>query len=229
MSCRNMPENWEPPVPAWCAHLGDSASLVIAYIGVQSLNGDAGNPEAALRFIRSGADAPDHVECGRFNDLAGLVNHVFVCYWRDPLAYSRFAEGSAFAQWLAGGGLLTSDVGVWVEAFRIPLARFETLFSSQSPAGAARLSDHPMTGPVMEHGYWGGMRDRMPASVTGEFSTPLEGIPKVTNHAETLGRRLVLAPPENLCLIRSAQDWSSCSGEERRSYLRDVHPVLKRG
>jgi aldoxime dehydratase len=39
----------------------------------------------------------------------------------------------------------------------------------------------------------------------------------------------VLAAPENLCLIRSAQDWSACQGEERESYLRDVHPILAQG
>lgn len=39
----------------------------------------------------------------------------------------------------------------------------------------------------------------------------------------------MLAAPENLCLIRSAQDWSACRGDERDSYLRDVHPMLKKG
>jgi aliphatic aldoxime dehydratase len=225
----NMPEHWEPPVPAWSACLGHSASLVIAYYGVQSRTGDADDAEAIRRLIVRGADAPDHVEYGRFNDLAGLVNHVVVCYWRDPVAYARFAQGSALAQWLANDGLLHGDLGVWVEAFHIPLTRFETLFSSQRPAGAACLSDQPMTGPIREHGYWGGMRDRVPASATDTLVTALEDVPHDIDDGETRGRRVVLAPPENLCLIRSAQDWSACRGEERASYLRDVHPVLRRG
>ncbi len=81
------------------------------------------------------------------------LNQIFVCYWRDPGAYLRFAQKSAFARWLAEDDLLTSDVGVWVEAFHIPMTRFETLFSSENPAGAARLTDKPMTGPIDEHGY----------------------------------------------------------------------------
>ena len=51
----------------------------------------------------------------------------------------------------------------------------------------------------------------------------------MVDRTETRGRRLLLAAPENLCVIRSAQDWSSCRGDERDSYLSDVHPVLTKG
>jgi hypothetical protein len=228
MPRRNMPDNWEPPVAAWSANFGGSASLAIAYCGVQFHTGDIADSETAFTLVRSGPDAPDHVERGRFEDVTGLVNQIFVCYWRDPSVYVRFAQKSAFARWLAEDDLLTSDVGVWVEAFHIPMTRFETLFSSETPAGAARLTDKPMTGPIDEHGYWGGMRDRIPVSDTHELSSPLPGAPSI-ERTETRGRRLLLAAPENLCLIRSAQDWSSCRGDERKGYLSDVHPVLIKG
>jgi hypothetical protein len=224
-----MPDRWEPPVPAWAANLSGTSSIAIAYCGVQSHTGDSADSEAVYALVRSGPDAPDHVERGRFNDLAGLGNQIFVCYWRDSTAYARFAEQSAFARWLADDALLSGDVGVWLEAFRIPVTRFETLFSSENPAGAARLSDKPMTGPIDEHGYWGGMRDRVPASDTHDLSSPLDSAPGTPDPTETRGRRLALAAPENLCLIRSAQDWSSCRGEELAGYLGDVHPVLTKG
>ena len=229
MPRHNMPDNWEPPVPAWSANFGGSPSLAVAYCGVQSHTGDIADAEAAFALVRSGSDSPDHVERGRFKDVAGIVNQIFVCYWRDSGAYARFAEQSAFARWLTEDALLTSDVGVWFEAFCIPMRRFETLFSSESPAGAARVTAEPMTGPINEHGYWGGMRDRIPASDTHDLSSPLNGAPRTVGRTETRGRRLVLAAPENLCLIRSAQDWSSCRGDERNSYLSDVHPVLTKG
>jgi aldoxime dehydratase len=224
-----MPDNWEPPVPAWSANFGPSPSLSIAYYGVQSHTGGTADSEAAFALVRSGPDAPDHAERGRFTDLAGVVNQILVCYWRDSGTHARFAEQGAFALWLADDARLRGDVGFWVEAFRIPTTHFETLFSSESPAGATKLTDKPMAGPIDEHGYWGGMRDRVPASDTNELSTPLDRVPITSDGTETRGRRLVLAPPENLCLIRSAQDWSSCRGDERESYLRDVHPVLTKG
>jgi hypothetical protein len=229
MPRHNMPDNWEPPVPAWSANFDGTQSLAIAYCGVQSHTGEIADTEAALALVQSGPDAPDHVERGRFKDAAGLVNQIFICYWRDAGAYARFVEQSAFAHWLADDALLTGDIGVWFEAFRIPIRRFETLFSSESPAGAARLTDKPMTGPIDEHGYWGGMRDRIPASDTHDLSSPLNGVPSIANRTEARSRRIVLAAPENLCLIRSAQDWSSCRGGERNSYLGDVHPVLGKG
>ena len=111
-----MPDNWIPPVPAWSADLGSGSSFAIAYCGVQHHTGDTRDSEATFALLRRGPDAPDHIERGRFNDLAGFVNEVFVCYWRVPGSYARFAEKSAFARWLADDARLSDDVGVWVEA-----------------------------------------------------------------------------------------------------------------
>jgi aldoxime dehydratase len=229
MPRQDMPDNWEPPVPAWSADFDGTSSLTIAYCGVQSRSNNTAGSEAACALIQSGPDAPTHVERGRFTDAAGFVNQVFVLYWREPIAYGRFAEQSEFARWMADDALLTGDVGVWFEAFHIPTTRFETVFSSQSPAGAARLSEKPMMGPIAEHGYYGSMRDRIPVSDTDDLSSLLDGVGSMRGPTETRGRRLTLAAPENLCLIRSAQDWSSCRGDERDSYLGEVHPVLMKG
>ena len=78
-----MPDQWIPPVPAWSADLGDRSSLAIAYYGVQHHTGDSRDSEASFALLRHGPDAPDYIERGRFNDLAGFVNEVFVCYWRN--------------------------------------------------------------------------------------------------------------------------------------------------
>ena len=83
MPRRNMPDQWIPPVPAWSADLGDRSSLAIAYYGVQHHTGDSRDSEASFALLRHGPDAPDYIERGRFNDLAGFVNEVFVCYWRN--------------------------------------------------------------------------------------------------------------------------------------------------
>jgi aldoxime dehydratase len=165
-------------------------------------------------LLRHGPDAPEHIERGRFNDLAGFLNEVFVCYWRVTETCARFSEQSTFARWLADDARLSGDVGVWIEAFRIPMTRFEKLFSTQCSAGAARLTNYPMTGPIAEHGYWGGMRDRIPTSETDELSSPLDGAPSIADKAETRHRRIVLAAPENLCPsrvchARSRQRWLS--------------------
>jgi aldoxime dehydratase len=38
-----------------------------------------------------------------------------------------------------------------------------------------------------------------------------------------------VVPHENLCLIRSGQDWTATEADERRLYLEDVEPVLRAG
>jgi aldoxime dehydratase len=43
------------------------------------------------------------------------------------------------------------------------------------------------------------------------------------------GNRIRVEPQDNLCLIRSGQDWSDTESSERKMYLEDVEPVLREG
>jgi aldoxime dehydratase len=79
------------------------------------------------------------------------------------------------------------------------------------------------SGGIMEHAYWGGMRDRIPQSQTSEMA-PV-GTPDLVRD----GERLRVTPHDNICLIRSGQDWSDTDAAERRMYLDDVEPVLREG
>ena len=38
-----------------------------------------------------------------------------------------------------------------------------------------------------------------------------------------------MKPHDNICLIRSGQDWSDTDAAERKMYLDDVEPVLREG
>jgi len=81
-----------------------------------------------------------------------------------------------------------------------------------------------VSGEIMEHGYWGSMRDRIPLSQTdtmsptGGLSLRDDGNGRVTVHGH-----------ENLAVIRSGQDWTDTQGEERRVYLEDIEPTLRAG
>jgi len=103
------------------------------------------------------------------------------------------------------------------------VARYETLFSSLGrPEGVAVLADG-MSGEVLEHAYWGGMRDRIPLSQIDEMAP--RGAPTLVRD----GSRLRVIAHDNLCLIRSGQDWSDTEASERKMYLEDVEPVLNEG
>src|SRR6202034_3562548 len=68
-----------------------------------------------------------------------------------------------------------------------------------------------------------GMRDRIPNAQVDAMAPA--GAPSLLRD----GSRLRVKPHENLCLIRSGQDWSGIEASERKMYLDDVEPVLRAG
>jgi aldoxime dehydratase len=53
--------------------------------------------------------------------------------------------------------------------------------------------------------------------------------PAGTAHAVRHGACVRVIPHDNLCLIRSGQDWGDTEASERKMYLDDVEPVLREG
>jgi aldoxime dehydratase len=144
---------------------------------------------------------------------------VSVAYWDDVGRFDAWFEPARDA-WTAESG---EGVGRFIEVLRPHVDRYETLFSSLGrPEGVAVIAD-AMSGEVQEHAYWGGMRDRIPLSQTSEMSPG--GKPALVSD----GARLRVIAHDNLCLIRSGQDWSDTETSERKMYLDDVEPVLREG
>lgn len=54
MPRHNMPDDWEPPVPAWSVNFGGAQSLAVAYVGVQSHTNDSADSEAAFATMQAG-------------------------------------------------------------------------------------------------------------------------------------------------------------------------------
>ena len=114
-------------------------------------------------------------------------------------------------------------MGTFIEVLSPSVNDYETLFSSLGrPEGVATLADN-LSGEIMEHAYWGGMRDRIPHSQTSEMAPA--GSPGLVRD----GDRVRVKPHDNICLIRSGQDWSDTEAAERKMYLDDVEPVLREG
>jgi aldoxime dehydratase len=44
-----------------------------------------------------------------------------------------------------------------------------------------------------------------------------------------LGGRVTVRGHDNVCLIRSGQDWAETEGEERTLYLKEIEPTLRAG
>jgi aldoxime dehydratase len=213
-----VPDDYEPRFPSFVArHRTSVRRLVMAYLGTQE-----GRAPAWLDAAMSAPDGPRHHDRAVpvRPEPGGPRDTVAVGYWDDPAAFERWWARHR-EPWLTGG----AGDGRWVEVVRPAVERYETIFGRRSrPEGVAALAAG-FSGPVREHGYWGSMRDRMPASQADPLHAP--GPLDVERRGDGQGERVRVRPRGSVCLIRSGQDWSDTAGEERRCYLEVIEPILR--
>jgi aldoxime dehydratase len=219
---RRVPDDYAPPYPSFVArHASQVTQVVMAYFGVQH-DGAAPAADAALAALREcmrSGDGPGHADAARWVDAGGRANRILAAYWDDIARFERWfaAHGAAWTRTPVDGA------GTFTEVLRPRVERYETLFSAPDrPEGIAVLA-RGMSGEVMEHAYWGGARDRIPASQTDAMQ------PSGTIRIEHDGALTRVHGHDAMCLIRSGQDWSATEGDERAMYLGDVEPVLREG
>jgi aldoxime dehydratase len=219
---RRVPDDYTPPYPSFVArHAPGVARVVMAYFGVQHRAAPAA-AEAALQDLSAGFGrdgGPGHWDRARYVDEAGFDTVICTAYWDDPARFDAW-HASQGARWTREP---REGIGTFTELLRPDVRRYETLFSAPDRReGIATLADR-MSDVVMEHAYWGGARDRIPASQTDGLA------PSGTPQVEREGAWATVRPHEHLCLIRSGQDWSDTDADERTMYQRDVEPVLRAG
>ena len=228
-----MKPGWQPPYPSFVARFEPTVErVVMAYFGVQYPSGGqlpsiAATALAELAAAGAGPDGPRQVDRAEYVDEAGYQTIITIAYWDDADRHKRWSA-PARATWL-GERHADGGAGFFLETVRPSVTRFETLFSNDRREGIARLAGS-LSGEVAEHAYWGGARDRLPLAQTDPLAPgdlpPVAGGPAdvTADHV-----RRVVGRQENLCLIRSGQDWTDTEGDERRMYLDEVEPVLRAG
>ena len=229
MPQHNMPKNWEPPYPAWSAGFAPEVRVVVVgYFAAQFKNNSINEFNEWMQVALSIDNAPLHHLKASYVDVESYTNYVYICYWTSQESYDSWIASSQVSTWWNDSARLNGKVGYWREVIFAPMERLETLFSSEDVAGMATLATR-VTGPVEEHAYWGAMRDRMPASEYNDFSSKIGDKLTYSPVVESQGKRVSVASPENICLIRSAQNWTQCQGDELAIYQNDVHPMLIEG
>lgn len=218
-------EGHMPPYPSFSARFDTATTqVVMTYLGVQYAAAEM--PESVRLALRKldetchGDSRPGHVDRAKYLDERGYTTVATIAYWDDTSAYEQWRDGSG-AFWLRPE-TIESEVGWFTETLSPSVTRFETLFSNDRPEGVSNLAEG-LSGEVLEHGYWGGVRDRLPVAQEDVLSP--SGAPRLT----ATGAHAVVVPHENLCLIRSGQEWTETEGTERAVYLEDVEPVLREG
>lgn len=224
----NMPEGFEPPVPAWSGDWTDGVQeLTSAFFGVQGEETPEWRHWVANALLPKTEDGPELVEKAVFTDANGISNHVYLAYWRNG-RYPRWWQQESVSGWWADERRSNETVGYWREVSTVGPDRIETLHSSPDSHGIATLASE-LEGPVPEHGYAGAARDRIPVSGTDA----LRGSETTSNglraDVSANGKRVRVAAPANMCIIRSGQDWEYCDPDEREFYLKEVAPSLTAG
>lgn len=230
---KRMPANWLPPVPAWSALSPHEGGLRIAYYGVQTPDG-MGSPSvhefrAWFMELLEQEGAPAHCEYAEFTDACGHYTWMVIAYWLQAEDYNDWSTSTAHQDYWLAPQRLRGVAGVFREVLLVPSARFETLQSSiDDRAGAAKVCP-VLHGPIREHNYWGGMRDRLAASA--EDSLPgAAAPPHIDAPAGTArGQRLRVNAPLNLAVIRSGQAFGDLQVEERVLYGERIEPALRDG
>lgn len=220
---KRVPDDYRPPYPSFVARYKPAVGrIVMAYFGAQHRAVTGAAAEKARTDVDelfAAAGGPSHWDRARYVDQDGYENVVSVAYWDDVARFDTWFADARDA-WT---GRVREGIGTFIEVLRPAVTRHETLFSSLGrPEGVAVIADD-MSGEVQEHAYWGGMRDRIPLSQTDAMSPG--GAPELLRE----GARLRVRAHDNLCLIRSGQDWSDTEASERKLYLEEVEPVLREG
>lgn len=204
-------------------------SIPMACLGIQYRN----ETPAVLQVLQkqrgqfTGTGAPSFWDAARYIDEAGCTNEVIVGYWDDLAVYEGWEKARPEDFWVCGLDL-DGTIGAFKECYTPQIEDTETTFSHPHPEGYSKISDH-MSGKTDTHEYWGSARDRIPRSQTDALA-PM-GYPSADpgDLRETLGRHIIVTPHENLCLLRSGQDWTETDEEETAFYLDKVKPFLDKG
>jgi len=228
------PEGWKPAFPAWVpAGSAIASEIVFACFGIQSRGPHL---EDFLQFhswfneASSGKFAPAHLELAEYIDQTGFSNNVYFAYWESTIDYEAWEAKNCDSGYWTSQDRLSGSAGIWREVSVVPSRRLEALISGveRKRYGLSALSSLPPE-PTQTHGYWGSMRDRIPAAAEAALGVNHAPSIKKLKNVASLGVHLRIMPPENLCIIRSGQDWSGCSSAEVQGYFSDIYPHLVAG
>ncbi|MGA8708130.1 MAG: phenylacetaldoxime dehydratase family protein [Steroidobacteraceae bacterium] len=221
-----MPAGFEAPYPAWMARYQLGAPpLVMAYFGAQQLALLPPDALAPIKAMLPAEPAPPYWLEAQSHDSAGFDTRVLIAYWHNSQRFAAWRRTSGFDAWWADPARESEPLGRFLEVVTPPMERLEVAYSPpHRPEGAGNLQSRVSTCPVAEHAYWGSARDRIPASQTDRLDGGAKTL-TTTRH----GARVRIAPGANVCMIRSGQDWSETTDDERQIYLGRVRPKLIEG
>lgn len=203
---------------------GADGNVAVAIIGIQHREPKIVKEVAStLGQLMSAGFKPGNLERFEFLDPQNYSNEVFIGYWLHERDFKAWRESEDVANWIENLSLDVGAPGVWLEVMTAPVDRYQYGAPVVQKDGLATLGELAKSD---KFGYWGGYRDRVPASVNDRFESPLPGLPKAALK-QSIGQRIQLSIPDNVCFIREGQDWSKAGEEERNVWKTTMDEVVR--
>ncbi|GAB6843681.1 phenylacetaldoxime dehydratase family protein [Methylorubrum rhodinum] len=204
----------------------------VAFFGAQAGSAAALDAHPMRDWIRihltghaSGPTCFDHSR----NRLAdGQMEHVVCAYWVSEARFTAWSADTAAEGWWHRPERLVGPFGAWREVLRVPRDHQESIYWKDYPAGLMTSPDVAIF-PTPYCGYYGAMRDRLPAAAIDALDAP-DSAELVTRQERVgYGEHWSVRPPHNLALIRSASTWGRMDAEQRADFDLKLRVPLKTG
>ena len=205
--------------------------LHVAFFGAQAPDARMLDAHPLLGWIRRDlAEHPLGPTCLDHARLTGApyAEHVTCAYWIDAGRHAAWAADTDANTWWADPARLEGPLGSWREVLRVPRDRQESIYWKDYPAGLMTSPDVEVF-PTPYCGYYGAMRDRIPAAAVDALDAADGSVLSRREGRAGYGEHWSVTPPANLAVIRSANTWGRMDAGQRADYEAKLRRPLNAG
>lgn len=197
-----------------------------------------GEPTSEKEFMRSNFDAlitakATHIDRVIQEDSVTTQpgkTFVWLGYWKSRTEYLDWWMSQPVSHFWSS---LPLDAGMWREVMMPDASRTQYGTNKADQIGLGTLGSRVSIAD--RSGYWGCYRQRMNASISDKFATPLEkdfqpytsiGLPQ--GQVAIRSERVLLTHfPDNICFVVEGQDHSAILPEEKTYWFQNFHELVQ--
>lgn len=222
------PPDFELPYPAFTCQLFKlQPDMTLGQIALQypaeNVPLNLAEFQLGVEASLAGASAPWRWERCSHVDVQGYRNDIILAYWHKQAEFAAWRSRPDVAGWAD----TVQPFGIWMEALTCPVPQMETSYSNEDPSWG--LAPQCPVHLDEFHGYFGSMRDRIPAAEDQGLPGALRALPATDMQQVSEGRRLRIELPDNCCFIRTVQGWQDCDETQQADFLQSMLPVYRAG